>query len=251
MNGVNVRASIEKKLYDLARPSHHSAVERRATRAISSIQEGRVRIKEFAHTANVAGVGSPMDIMIVAHGRRRRTAALIPSLLQQNRNGLMATLSGHFNQAEAVVPIPLRVGAGLEKKPHHIEMSFSNRKVNRRRIEIAFTAPVRIGRQQVAHRDRVAIISGHDDIPGYVLDVGRFDHFVRNLLHLAEVVRNSSLAVRVLVYVNVQEGRVRSFQPRGDVAVRAGYVFDLLSCELGEKLHVSSPRVLVQIEGRL
>jgi len=179
MNRMNVCATIEKKFDDPARPSNNSAVERRAAGAIPSIQETEVSIEKLAHTANVAGLGRSMDLMIIARCRRRRSTAAITSLLQQNRNGFMAALAGHFNQTETIMAVPFRIGAGIEKNPYNVEMSFANRKVNGRRVEIAFSAAARIDREQMAHSGDVAAICSGDDVPGNVVDVGRLNHFAR------------------------------------------------------------------------
>src|SRR5262245_31492290 len=108
----------------------------------------------------------------------------------------MAALAGHFNQTKAIVAVPFRIGAGIEKNPYNVEMSFANRKVNRRRVEIAFTAAARIGREQMAHSGDVAAICSGDDVPSNVVDVGRLNHFAR-MYYTWQRFRGSSTVARI------------------------------------------------------
>src|SRR6516165_1590449 len=68
---VNVCATFKEQLDNAARPSHHSTMERRASRMIPTIHEVRVRIQKLTNSSKIAGLRSQMNGVILTCLSRR------------------------------------------------------------------------------------------------------------------------------------------------------------------------------------
>ena len=145
---VNVCATFKEQFDNAACPSDHRTMERRASRMIPTIHEVGVRIQKFTNPSKVAGLSSQMNRVILTCLSRRGPTLSIASPLESCRDGIMAAFACHSDQAVAIIPVPFRVRSCIEQHLNNLGMSFADREVNRRRIEIAASAQRRIAVQK-------------------------------------------------------------------------------------------------------
>src|SRR5262245_60004696 len=140
MNRVYVGTAIQKKLDDCSRASQDCAMKRRASRPVATIEQRGIRIQQLAHTTNMPCFGGKMNRMILVCFRRRRSATTIASLFENSSDGVVATFLRHVYQAFTVVAVPFRVCACIEQDLNDLRMTFANRKMDWRSIEVSLAA---------------------------------------------------------------------------------------------------------------
>jgi hypothetical protein len=134
---MDIGAAIEQERNRAACRSEHSPMQRRASRAVTAIDETWFGIQKVPDTQDIVCLRSAMNRMIVA---RRNSSPALASLLKQSRDALMPTVSGHFDEAAIVRSIPLRVCARFDENLHGIQMSRACREVNRLGVPVLRTA---------------------------------------------------------------------------------------------------------------
>jgi hypothetical protein len=90
---VNVCATFKEQLDNAARPSDHSAMERRASRTIPTIHEVRVRIQQFTNPPKVAGLRSQMNRVILTYLSRRSPVWSTASPFENRRDLIEGVLA--------------------------------------------------------------------------------------------------------------------------------------------------------------
>lgn len=119
---MNVRAMIEEKLDNVSGSSHNAPMKRSAAGTIAEIDERRICFEQFPYTLNVSRGRSPVNLVILARRRLRDPSAAVAGLLEQHRDAFVAALSGHFDQAQAVICVPFRISTRIEKHLHYFEV---------------------------------------------------------------------------------------------------------------------------------
>src|SRR5437867_2282179 len=114
-------------------------MKRCAAGMVAAIQQCGISVQKFAHAADVAGFRSGVNLMILPRFRLRGSATAIASSLQQRGNGLVSAFSCHFNQAEAVMAVPLCIRTGIEKHLHNLSVALTYCEMNGGRIEISLS----------------------------------------------------------------------------------------------------------------
>src|SRR5262249_1047523 len=106
----------------------------------------------------------------------RCSSSTVTTLDQYLGNTFVTTFLSHATQAHPVVSVPLGVGSRLEQHLDDLRVSLTDRKMNRRRVEVASTTSFWIFGKQAAHGTHVTGGGSRDHVPRDVIDLRRFNH---------------------------------------------------------------------------
>jgi hypothetical protein len=144
VNGMDIRSPIQKQLDNFSRGAGDCAMKRRATRAIAAIEQCRFLIQELSNTLRIISVRRGEDWMILGRCGGNRPTATVAVLFQQFGNSVVASLPCHIDKTVAVIPVPFRIRSGIEQQLDNLGMPLAYSKMNRLRVPVALSAPLRI-----------------------------------------------------------------------------------------------------------
>lgn len=139
---------------DVASSAEDGTMERRGAGPIAETDEAPVRIEERLDRFDVSVFRGGVNRMV---GRlRKRPSETVACLFQDSRDRLVATISGHYDQAAVVQSVPLWIGARVEQQADGLDVSFACGEMNGRRVPVFGATQSRIAFKQPAQRRDVA-----------------------------------------------------------------------------------------------